>query len=106
MIARAKGRVRAQASYGNITVLSLLKRQEPRIGLKNISSFLLHHSQFCFLSFQLAYYYTISTKTGNKFQAGTDGKVFIRLTGDRGSTDKIPLTSNLPAGTRHFKTGQ
>ena len=27
VIARAKGSVRAQASYGNITVLSLLKRQ-------------------------------------------------------------------------------
>lgn len=52
------------------------------------------------------YYYTISTKTGNTYQAGTDGKVFVRLTGDRGSTDKIPLTSNLPARTRHFKTGQ
>ena len=57
----------------------------------------------CFLS---AYYYTVSTKTGAQYQGGTDGKVFIRLTGDRGSTDKIPLTSNLPASARHFKTGQ
>jgi len=52
------------------------------------------------------YYYTVSTKTGAQYQGGTDGKVFIRLTGDRGSTDKIPLTSNLPAGARHFKNGQ
>ena len=71
-------------------------------------SFYIIHGYFLllFFCFRLAYYYTISTKTGNKYQAGTDGKVFVRLTGDRGSSDKIPLTSNLPAGTRHFKTGQ
>ena len=54
-----------------------------------------------------AHYYTITTKTGAQYQGGTDGKVFARLIGDRGSTDKIQLTSsNLPAGTQHFKAGQ
>lgn len=52
------------------------------------------------------YYYTIITKTGAQYQAGTDGKVFVRLIGDRGSTDKLLLTSELPAGVRHFRTGQ
>ena len=83
------------------------KRQEPGMGLKKKKNII--HFFYIILSilyFHLAYYYTISTKTGNKYQASTDGKVFVRLTGDRGSTDKIPLTSNLPAGTRHFKTGQ
>lgn len=56
--------------------------------------------------FLSAYYYTISTKTGAVYGGGTDGKVFVRLTGDRGSTDKVPLTSNLPSGVRHFKAGQ
>nr|XP_058946642.1 uncharacterized protein LOC131774603 [Pocillopora verrucosa] len=52
------------------------------------------------------YYYTVSVKTGNKYKGGTDGKIFLRLGGDRGSTDKIQLTSNVPTGVRHFRTGQ
>lgn len=85
-----------------------VERQEPGLGLKNISFLVSFYIILKILLYfvNLAYYYTILTKTGNKYQAGTDGKVFIRLTGDRGSTDKIPLTSNLPAGVRHFKTGQ
>ena len=41
VIARTKGPVRAQASYGNITVLSLLKRQTPKVNI-----YLLHIKTF------------------------------------------------------------
>ena len=58
------------------------------------------------LCFHSAYYYTITTKTGAQYHGGTDGKVFVRLVGDKGSTGKMLLSSNVPSGTRHFKTGQ
>lgn len=35
--------------------------------------------------------YDVTVTTGNKFGAGTDANVFVRLIGEKGSTDEIQL---------------
>lgn len=39
----------------------------------------------------MSYIYDLSLKTGNAFGAGTDANVFVRLIGERGSTDEIKI---------------
>lgn len=39
----------------------------------------------------VTYFYNVTVTTGNKFGAGTDANIFLRLIGEKGSTDEIRL---------------
>ena len=44
----------------------------------------------CFL---VAYYYDVILHTGNRFGAGTDANVFMKIHGEKGSTEEVQLPS-------------
>ena len=51
----------------------------------------------------LGYRYVITTYTGDRFGAGTDARVFIRLFGSKGNTKEKELESS---GRDNFERGQ
>lgn len=51
----------------------------------------------------LGYRYVVTTYTGDKFGAGTDARVFIKLFGSKGETREKELEA---AGRDNFERGQ
>lgn len=56
-----------------------------------------------YLTSSLGYRYVITTYTGDRFGAGTDARVFIRLFGSKGNTKENELESS---GRDNFERGQ
>ena len=65
----------------------------------SVRRFLRHSSVFS----SAGSYYTITTTTGSEFNMGTESHVFIRLFGDKGSTELLPLKTK---GATNFQPGQ
>lgn len=46
---------------------------------------------WCKSCFTVSYYYDIMLHTGNRFGAGTDANVYLKLHGEKGSSEEIKL---------------
>eukprot|EP00794_Sanderia_malayensis_P013984 gene13984-15442_t len=70
-----------------------LPNYSKRACLSILDCSLLNRSFFNAATLSVSYYYDVILQTGNRFGAGTDAKVFLKLHGEKGSTEEILLPS-------------